>query len=67
MGSIREAVRANRELSQRIKNITDNPPPESGGKDYNALLQQMTAALRMSVFHRGNAKDGTRKAEESSR
>lgn len=38
MGSIREAVRANRELSQRIKNITDNPPPESGGKDYNALL-----------------------------
>lgn len=67
MGSIREAVRADGELFLRIKCILDNPPPESGGKDYNALLQQKTGALRMSAFSREKAKGGRQKAVESSR
>lgn len=67
IAAVREAVRADRELSLRIKSILDNPPPESGGKDYNALLQQKTAARRMSAFSREKAKDGRRGAVESSR
>lgn len=67
MESVREAVRADGELSLRIKSILDDPPPESGGKDYNALLQQKAAALRMAASCRESAKGWTRKAVESSR
>lgn len=67
MESIREAVRADGELSLRIKSILDNPPPESGGKDYNALLQQKITALRMSASSREKAEGGRQRAVEGSR
>lgn len=46
MKKIREAVCADRELSQRIKVVADNPPPVSCGKDYNELLQKKAAAIQ---------------------
>ena len=57
MDTIREAIQADGELSRRIKSIVDNPPPEFGGKDYNALLQQKTKAMR-EASHRGETRGG---------
>ena len=48
MEKIREAVKADPELSRRIKVLADNPPPLSCGKDYNELLQKKTAALQQA-------------------
>ena len=49
MGKIREAVLEDAELSRRIAVIADNPPPDSWGKDYNELLVQKNAAMRVSA------------------
>lgn len=46
MKKIREAVRADMELSCRIKVIADNPPPVFYGKDYNELLQKKAGAVQ---------------------
>lgn len=48
MAKIHEAVQSDTVLSGRVKMIKDNPPPVSCGKDYNELLQQKTAALKMA-------------------
>ena len=49
MAKIREAIRADPELSRRVRLIVDNPPPMFGGKDYNELLQQNIVALRTAA------------------
>lgn len=46
MAKIREAVRADPELSGRIRVIADNPPPVFMGKDYNEVLQKKAGAMR---------------------
>lgn len=51
MEKIREALLADSALSRRVKMVTDNPPPLSGGKDYNELLRREAAALCMRKNH----------------
>lgn len=43
MTKIREAIRADPIISQRIKLIVDNPPAVGTGKDYNEFLQKKIA------------------------
>lgn len=43
MTKIREAIRADPIISQRVKLIVDNPPAVGTGKDYNEFLQKKIA------------------------
>lgn len=47
MTKIREAIRADPIISQRVKLIMDNPPAVGTGKDYNEFLQKKIAASRL--------------------
>lgn len=56
IAKIHEAIRADLELSPRIRYILDNPPPVFGGKDYNELLQHNIAILRQEKARAGPQK-----------
>lgn len=51
MTKIRSAIYADQSLDDRVKMITDEPPPREYGKDYNEVLQKRLAEGKAQLKH----------------
>ena len=60
MEKIRESILADKELSARITEIRDSPPPAAYGKDYNKLLVQKIQEMRATKAQQNRQADKCR-------